>query len=276
MSSNAIYCHDIYGYLNEIAPFSSAENFDNVGLMVGREWAEVKGVLVCLDATKEAIKKAEEVGANLIVSHHPLIFSPIKNVCESSFGTESLVFELCKKDISVISSHTCLDVAENGVAFNLAKALKLSNTQKFALSEKSGRFGEALYFGRYGLLPREMGFEELSGFIKDCLSLDSFTVSKNAKGKTFKSLACLGGSGGSFLKEVDLLKKEGKADVFVTSDIKHNQWLDAERAGITLIDAGHFMTERVVVKPLTELLKSRFECIPFFSFEEESSPFIFK
>ena len=275
MIENKIYCHDILGYMNEIAPFLSAESFDNVGLMVGREWAETKRALVALDCTEKTIQKAKEIGADLIITHHPLIFSPIKSLREEAFGQNRLIFELIKNDIAVISSHTCLDTAKGGVADSLAKALRLSSVKEFALSEKSGRFGEALFFGRYGLLPHEMDFEELCLFVKDALGASGIRAS-NQKGKSFRSLACLGGSGGSFLNEAFLLNKEGKADCFVTSDVKHDQWISAQEAGITLIDAGHFETERVVINPLTKALQERFEEVSFVSFFEETSPYVYK
>ena len=271
-----IICHDIMGVLNELAPFSSAEGFDNVGLMVGAESKRVDKILICLDCTEKAIEKAEEVGANLIISHHPLIFKGIKSLNAEGKGTESLCFRLCQKDISLISSHTCLDVARGGVADSLALNLGLSRVLPFGQSEKRGRFGESLYFGRYGELEREMGFEELICYVKDRLGLSYLRAGAGFENKRFRSMACLGGSGGSFLDEALRLKEMGAIDCFLTSEIKHSQWLDGIRNGLLILDCGHFETERVVLHSLANMLGERFQELELFVFDEEEPPFIYR
>ena len=122
--------YDIYDFLDEKYDFSSALEYDNVGLLVGDGRDKVTGVLVCLDCTDEAITEAVKQGANLIVTHHPVIFDPLKSVTE-----QSLVYRLIKIGISVISAHTNLDQADGGVNDALAEAVGLSDVEKIADSE---------------------------------------------------------------------------------------------------------------------------------------------
>ncbi|MEG1994493.1 MAG: Nif3-like dinuclear metal center hexameric protein, partial [Oscillospiraceae bacterium] len=119
---------DILDFINSFAPFNSAEDFDNVGLLVGNKNAEVKKVLVCLDCTDEIISEAIDLGANLVITHHPVIFSPLKKMV-----SDSIVYRLVQNSISVISAHTNLDIAPMGVADSLAEKMELKNIQPFAL-----------------------------------------------------------------------------------------------------------------------------------------------
>lgn len=235
--------YDIYDFLDEKYDFSSALEYDNVGLLVGDGREKVTGVLVCLDCTDEAISEAVNIGANLIVTHHPVIFDPLKSVTE-----QSLVYRLIRNGISVISAHTNLDQADGGVNDALAEAIGLSNIEKVADSEG--------FLYRIGEYDEPISSDELARLVGEKLTVPV----KYVGGSNFiKRVAVCGGAGGSMLSDVI---SQG-VDAYVTSDLKHNVFLDAHAAGITLIDAGHFDTEDVVVERLCRALKEAFSEVPF-------------
>ena len=230
--------YDFYDFLDERYDFSSALEFDNVGLLVGDGREKVTGVLVCLDCTDEAISEAVKLGANLIVTHHPVIFDPLKAVTE-----QSLVYRLIRNGISVISAHTNLDQADGGVNDALAETLGLQNIEKIA--DREG------FLYRIGELPESMTSDELAKMVGEKLSLRVKFVGNNS---FIKRVAVCGGAGGSMLADV----LATGVDAYVTSDIKHNVFLDAHAEGLTLIDAGHFNTEDVVIDKLYNELKEKF------------------
>lgn len=231
---------DVFEFLNSQFPTSLAEGFDNVGLLVGDKTATVTGILVCLDCTQTAIDKATEQGANLIVTHHPIIFSPLKNIRENS-----LVFKLIKNGIAVISMHTNLDVAENGVNDCLCNALGFNNTTELVCSD-----GYTIKLATID----ECTARDLAKTVKAKLG---YPVRYTDAGKKIKTVAVCSGSGGSFLYDA-----KNAADAFITADLKHNVFYDAENLSLSIIDGGHFATEDIVVEPLANMLKVKFTNLP--------------
>ena len=228
--------YDIYDFLDEKYDFSSALEYDNVGLLVGDGREKVTGVLVTLDCTDEAISEAVKQGANLIVTHHPVIFDPLKTVTE-----QSLIYRLIRNGISVISAHTNLDQADGGVNDALAEAIGLSDIEKISDSEG--------FFYRIGELSEPMTSEELAKTVSETLPV------KYVGSSTFiKRVAVCSGSGGSMLGEVI----NTGVDAYVTADIKHNVFMDAHASGLTLIEAGHFNSEDIIVEPLSNELRAAF------------------
>ncbi len=230
--------YDIYDFLDEKYDFSSALEYDNVGLLVGDGREKVTGALVCLDCTDEAITEAVKRGANLIVTHHPVIFDPLKSVTE-----QSLVYRLIKNGISVISAHTNLDQADGGVNDALCSAIGLENVEK--VQDREG-FGY-----RIGEVAEPVTSDELAKTVGEKLSVRTKYVGKSS---FIKRVAVCSGSGGSMLGEVI----NTGVDAYVTADIKHNVFMDAHEAGITLIDAGHFNTEDIIIDALCDELAKAF------------------
>ena len=225
---------DFYGFIDSFAPFSSQEEWDNSGLLVGSGENEVTKVLVALDITPETVKEAKENGCELIVSHHPIIFS-----AQKSFTDGSLAYLCARENISVISAHTCYDFAEGGVSDTLAAAAGLTNIRKAPSGEYT--LGETA-FNTAG---------ELAQFVKEKLSSE---ISLCLKDKPIKTVAVCGGAGSDFI--FDAL--ENGADAFLTGEAKHHEFLDAKSCGIALICAGHFETEVIAMKPLAEKLAAKF------------------
>ena len=233
---------DIVKEIEKVAPMHLAEDFDNVGLLVGDGQNEVKNVLISLDCTLETVQLAKEQKCELIISHHPVIFAPLKKVLSGS-----VVYELIKNDISVISMHTNLDVGVGGVNSSLCDAIGLENIEFYTAND-----GYILQKGSI----KECSADDLAEHLKKSLN----TVVKYVDGgKEIKNVLVCSGSGGDFIYEAI----NGGFQALVTSDIKHHQFLDAKDNGVSLFECGHFNTEDVVIEPLCELLKNEFKDVKF-------------
>ena len=241
---------DIYDYLNAIAPVSLKMDFDNVGLLVGDYEAEAGKCLLALDITDGVIQEAKNIGAELIVSHHPLIFGSIKSVTADDL-TGRKIIELIKNDISAICMHTNLDIAQGGVNDALMSAFGAS-VSSFLEPCGTDAEGNEIGCGRIGELKSEIEFAEFLCVCKQALNAGGLRY--HDAGKKVKKLAVMGGAGGSGIA----LAKALGCDTYVTSDIKYNGFLDAKELGINLIDADHFCTENVVIPVLAQKLSKEF------------------
>lgn len=243
---------DIYAYIDSIAPFDTQMDFDNAGLLVGRENAPVKKVLLALDITTEVIREAADMGAQLIVAHHPVIFHPVKAVtnCE---GTGEKVLLLAENRIAAICAHTNLDAAQGGINDLLAQALGLVEIGQLHQDGVDGQ-GRPYGIGRIGVLntDRHPDTAVFAARVKEALSACS--VRYMDAGKPVHRVAVGGGSCGSMLHNAVLTG----CDTFVTSDVKYDVFLEAKELGINLLDAGHFATENVVIRPLADKLRTAF------------------
>jgi dinuclear metal center YbgI/SA1388 family protein len=228
---------DFYRYLDAIAPFAAQEAWDNSGFLVGDGDAAVTKVLVALDATEEVLSEAAEMGAELVITHHPVIFSPLKELHPSD-----MAYLAARKGIAVICSHTSLDIADGGVNDCLARALGLQNVR---------RCGEAGLL-RVGDLPEEMEMPEFIPYVAE--KLGSGGIKYTPSEKPIKTVAVCGGSGAEFYPEA----MASGADAYVTANVKHSWWLEIRRAGFCVLDAGHHCTENTVIAPLAKRLSQQF------------------
>lgn len=246
---------DILEYLSELAPLETAESYDNVGLLVGCADEEVTGVCCCVDITHEVIKEASEKGANLIISHHPVIFEGLKSI-----PTWNPVVELIQQNIAAIAMHTNFDVAPNGVNETLVELLKF---------ECSGYLD-----GKYGAVCDMPLFFTPKALAEHCKAkLDLGCVKFSAKDAEKKSLSRVAVCcGGGVDRDIMRLARENNVDAIISGDIKHNFWIEAENCGISLIDAGHFGTEKAAAHSLAKLVTLRFSSVPVFSAECEHDP----
>ena len=240
----AVTVVDIYKLIDKIAPFNTRFPFDNVGILVGNPNAPVRRIAVCLDVTRDVVIRAAENECDLIVSHHPVIFDKL-----SSVTAESIPYLLIKHGITVICAHTNLDCAKGGVNDRLAMALGIEDAEAIADSEYPDCAPIARIGNFKGYEPRDFAL-----FVKE--KLNSPDVRFLEGSKPIRKVCVYGGAGNHFI----LQAKANGADAIVTSEIKHHQWLDAKNLDITVIDAGHFSTENVVVKPLALLLKDKLDC----------------
>ncbi len=235
---------DILRFLETLAPQSMAEPWDNVGLLCGSADAAVTKVLLALDPFEGVCREAGAIGAELIVTHHPLIFDPVKSITDQTSVGRCLQY-LCGHGISAINAHTNLDCAEGGVNDCLSARLGLEAVQTVLLPGKS--WGLL----RHGSVPEQ----PLSAFLEAVkASLGCPGLRYVDGGKPVHRVAVGGGSCGSELSDA---VKAG-CDTFVTSDVKYNQFWDAQELGLNLIDAGHFYTENPVIFRLAEQIQGQF------------------
>lgn len=255
---------DIAEAIERLAPLGLAEKWDNVGLMAGDPEQDVNVVFICLDVTSENIKRAIEIGADLIISHHPLIFSPIKRIVEGDV-LGGILRTIIKNNISVYSAHTNLDNADGGMNDVLADKLGLEDVRRFTDEECRDGFGAPIdNIGRIGYLENPIELEDFKALIKSILGCRTIRSLGNPV-DMISSVALCTGSGGEGIYSA----YHAGADVYVTSDIKHHEAQLAFELGINLIDAGHFETENTICEFLKEYLHQAFSDIDIVSSDAE-------
>ena len=234
---------DILNFMEALAPRSMKMDWDNVGLLCGSKSAPVSKILVALDPFEHVCREAADWGAELIVTHHPLIFRPLPNVTDqTSIGRA--IMHMCRHGISAINAHTNLDQAPGGVNDVLAATLGLENIQIINPRDGVGllRCGEV----------DEQSLEAFLEYVKTSLHCDGLRYVSG--GKPVRKVAVGGGScAGGMLEAL-----AAGCDTFVTADIKYNQFWDAHDLGMNLIDAGHFHTENPIVPVLAEKIAAAF------------------
>lgn len=233
--------HDIESALYALAPKALAAEWDNVGLLAGSADREVRSVLVALDITEPVVEEAERMGADLIVSHHPVIFHPVKSITDRD-PSGRLLIRLVRSGTGAVCMHTNLDAAQGGVNDALASALGLQDAAPVA---EGG-------IARIGTLPETMALPGFLARVKNALRLNGIRYVDG--GRPIRKVAAGGGACGDFLWEAAALG----CDAFVTADLKYNHFLDAGVLGLTVIDAGHFPTEDVVCPMVVRYLREKF------------------
>lgn len=244
---------DIMEKIEQLAPPHLAEPWDNVGLMVGDLEQRVNTVLVCLDVTSDNVKRAIECGADLIISHHPLLFQPVKRIVEQEV-TGGILRELIRHNISVYSAHTNLDHTDGGTNDVLAEKLELTGVRRFREEECKNGLGEPIdNIGRLGFLSIPMEMSDFVALTKNALGCRSIRYVGDPE-DVVKTVALCSGAGGDGIYSA----YHAGADVYVTSDIRHHEAQLAFELGINLIDAGHFETENTICTFMTEYLEDAF------------------
>ena len=240
---------DVRDALFEFAPADAKMDFDNVGLLAGDSLRQVNSILVSLDITSEVIEEAVDTGSDLIVSHHPLLFSE-KSITDST-NTGKRIIKLLTNNLAAICMHTNLDAARCGVNDALAAACGLSDVQLLC---EEGRYadGTPYSYGRVGTLDTAVPLRDYLMMLKYTLKANGFRYHNS--GKPVSKVAVVGGSGGSYLETAF----EAGCDTLVTGEAKYDVFLLARELGITLIDADHFCTENTVTPVLCRYLSERF------------------
>lgn len=241
---------DILAMFQKEAPFYTKLDFDNIGLLVGFRDAQVHRVLAALDITDAVIEEAADMRADLIVSHHPLLFQPLKAVTDDDLKGRKVI-RLIRNGISAICLHTNMDTADGGVNDCLMKALGGKVTGLLA-PHGVHPDGRAYGISRLGTLPEALPLQAFLEKIKSELQVNGLRYVDS--GKPVQRLACCGGAGGSEMRAAF----EAGCDTYVTADLKYDHFLEAKELGLNLIDADHFCTENVVVPHFAELLTNAF------------------
>ena len=235
---------DILQYLETLAPRDMKMDWDNVGLLCGSRAASVTKVLLALDPFEHVCREAADWGAELMVTHHPLIFQPVKSVTDETSVGRGLM-TLCRHGISAINAHTNLDCAPGGVNDVLAESLGLTDISVIPCEE-----------GPCGLLRcgtvREQSLAEFLCHVKSALGCDGLRY-VNCE-RPVHRVAVGGGACADMLADA----AAAGCDTFVTADVKYNQFWDAKELGLNLIDAGHFATENPVIPALARKIAANF------------------
>ena len=227
---------DIIERFEKEFPRELAYEWDNVGLLIGDRTRDVDTVVTCLDVTEKVIEFAKEYGAKLIISHHPVIFSPI-NCINGDTKSGRIIMDAIENKIAVYSAHTNCDKAENGINTRLAQMLELKDVEPL---EEDG-------LGRIGNLTKSMALDELAKAVEEKLATKIRYVGDTKK--TVKRVAICSGAGGDVIP----VAIEKGADVLITGDTKYHQMLEC-KDDICVIDAGHFGTECIVAELFADIL----------------------
>ncbi len=232
--------HEILEYLNQVCPFELAEEWDNVGLNVGRGNAEVKTVLLALDVCEEAIQAAKERGCQLIITHHPLLFDGPRQINDSHLDGRRIL-ALAENGIAHIACHTNLDAAPGGINDFIAS---LCDMQEIESLDGLGRMGK---------IPHSLS--ELAALLKK--RIPAKTCLGVADHEQIGKAAIVGGSGGSMMEAA----YHAGCDTFITGEAKHHHALMARDLHMNLLMFGHYETEYLIIEHLAALLQEQFPAL---------------
>ena len=239
---------DVVSVMEEIAPldYVYTAGYDNVGLLVGDSTDEVSKVMCCLDVTQRVLDEAIAQKADMIVSHHPIIFTPVKSVADNTVSGRKIL-KAIKNGIAVYSAHTNLDFVRDGINDRACRLLNLNNIKNMIT------YGDGKGFGRIGELSDFMSAESFRKKVSE--AFDDKHVLLVDSGKPCKKIAVINGGGGDE-EAIDCALSLG-ADTLVTGDVKHHVAIYAMDAGINLIEPQHYTSEHFYIKILVEKLKEK-------------------
>ncbi len=257
-------CSEIISILEEQSPEKFACDWDNVGLLVGDFDQEVKKIYIALDATEETIAEAVKEKADLLLTHHPMIFKGLKKVNNHDF-TGKRVIKLIENHISYYAMHTNFDV--KGMAELAAQKMSLTECQVLNIIDQGEHGPEGI--GRVGYLPEEISLETCIRQVKEAFAVDMVKVFGDLSQKV-KRVAICPGSG----KSVISCAHNAKAQVLITGDIDHHEGIDAASQGLAIIDAGHYGVEKLFIPYMAQYLEEHTEGIEI-QRQPVKQPFLF-
>ncbi len=252
---------DVADFLEAFAPAQLAESWDNVGLLVGSHDRPVAKLMTCLTVTPDSVAEAVREKADLIVSHHPLPFRPLKRLT-SETPEGRLLLALIEAKIGVFSPHTAFDSAEHGINQRLAAGLQLADIAPLVPGDEP-----ASGAGRFGPLPARVTLAELTAQVKTLLAIDNAQAVGALDGPV-RSVAVACGSAGEFLAPAHA----AGCDVLVTGEVRFHTCLEAESLGMGLVLAGHYASERFAVEQLAEVLAQQFPALKVWTSADEKDP----
>ncbi len=238
-------CKKVIEILEKQSPKSYACDWDNVGLLVGREDKEIQKIYIALDATDEAIEEAIANGADMLLTHHPMIFKGMKRVTQEDFIGRRII-RLIQNDMVYYAMHTNFDVM--GMADLAADYLGISDTRVLEITSVSETGEEGI--GRYGSLKKEMTVRECCEEVKQAFSLENVKVFGDLERKV-KTAAISPGSGRSVISNA----LQAGVDVLITGDIDHHEGMNAVAQKLTVINAGHYGVEHIFIPYMEQYLK---------------------
>lgn len=247
-----VLCKDIIKELDRLAPPSAACDWDNPGLLAGRAEKEVNRILVAVDVTAQVVQQAVREHADMIITHHPLVFRALKQINDQHFISRRIV-NLIQADISYFAMHTNFDCASGCMADLAAKRIGLQNAEPLEVTGELD--GEVIGIGKVGTLEASMTLTELAEKVKEAFELPFVLVygEEQVTGRLSRA-AISPGSGGSMIKHG---LKSG-AEVLITGDIGHHDAQDAQENHMAVIDAGHYGLEQIFVPFIKAYLEEKF------------------
>jgi len=259
---------DVMTFLNQLAPLPLAEDWDNVGLLLGNRASQASRIMTCLTLTPDVAAEAIEKQADLIVTHHPILFRPVNKLTADSVEG-SMVLQLISAGISVYSPHTSYDSAQAGINRQLAELLELKNINVLRPQEvqSSDATPEPLGAGRFGDLAEPVSLENLNNRVKQALGIShlQYVGQSNSQIKRV-GIAC--GSAVEFLPDA----VQAGCDVLLTGEARFHALLEARAEGIALILPGHYATERPAMETLAKTLEKQFNQLTVWASEQETDP----
>ena len=261
-------CKKIIEILQQQSPEGYACQWDNVGLLVGSKEQEIKHIYVSVDATDEVIAQAIEEKADLLITHHPLIFKGLKKINDENFISRRVI-ELIKNDIVYYAMHTNFDIV--GMADLAAERMQLQQAEVLQVTTSTVA-GEVLGIGKVGDLSDEMTLEACVELTKKAFEVGEVKVYgyEAYKEKMVKRIAICPGSGKSVVEDAI----QAGAEVLITGDIDHHEGIDAAARGMTVIDAGHYGIEKIFVPYIKDYLEKQMPEVKITA-AAEREPFIY-
>ena len=250
-------------FLDGYAPTRLAEDWDNVGLLVGDVDANVSKVMTCLTITPETAQEAIDNGGDLIVTHHPLPFRSIKKVTTEQTSTRML-WELIRAGVAIYSPHTGFDSAAGGINQMVCQKMGLNEIEPL---EKIPDEDPTIGSGRFGKLPGKLSLNGFLASVKEEFGLEQLQFVGDLT-QEISSVASACGSGGSFLDKVIA----AQCDAFITGEANFHSCLEAKARGVALVLVGHYASERFAIEELATILKSNFADLDVWAASQESDP----
>ena len=235
---------EITDAIERFAPLALQEGYDNAGLVVGDPEREVGRALLAVDVTEEVLAEAEREGCDLVVTHHPIVFHPLKRLNEADY-VQRCVARAVRRDIALYACHTNLDSAPNGMSWRLASELGIGSLHVLAPSPDKC---EGVGFGVVGELPEPMATVEFMRRMQRVLGVRVVRHSDIASPEVRRVAVCTG-AGASMIGDA----RRAGADIYVTADMKYNDFMTPDKA-LTVADIGHFESEYCAIQILFDIL----------------------
>lgn len=242
-----MYIKEIISLIEDYAPLKLQASFDNSGLLCGNPERELTSILLCIDVTEEVIKEAIDKGHNLIISHHPLIFSGLKHITPATY-VERCVIDAIRHDITIYAAHTNMDVVSNGVSGRMADKLDLYHRQ---ILQPEGDPMDGNGFGIIGELQQPVESMAFLQQIKEIFRCDRLRYT-TPHTPFMQRVAVCGGAGASFFKQA----LAGQADIYISGDFKYHDFFLTENR-IMIADIGHYESEQFTKEIFYEILTKK-------------------
>lgn len=263
MNSETVKISDVIAALESVAPRGWQEDYDNTGLQTGHPQAACSGVLLCVDVTPEILAEAESKGCNMVVSHHPVMFRGVKCIAGRN-RVERVIEESIRRGISIYSCHTSIDNAPvKGVSWEIARRLGLTDIKSLA----GNGMPDSPALGAVGDFPEALSRDEYIALLKEKFGSPVVRCSSPEGHDRIKRVALCGGAGAEFLPDAIA---EG-ADAYLTSDSKHNYFLDYSE-DILLTDIGHFESEECTKDIFYQIITEKIPNFAVWKSEKEKNP----